>query len=447
MSTKLKLTVLRLIVGFFKALRSNDGRAFNRIRAVSAPVRVAGRYAGRAILVPGLRAVLHLRRITRKYGLTTGKLLINLIAHRSAVHAAVILVSVSVGVLNLRAREVRADNYGERSVLYSIIAGGGSDEFLEEGIAFDEIGEVAPPAPWYQDSVSAAPHMDDINFEDEVALNPEFLGGGVISAQPADPLGIPVLAARTTAEFYVVRPGDTLASIAARFGLKTATILWENKLTERSVIRPGDRLNILPTDGVTHTVKKAENVDAIAKRYNASKEQLLAWNALPPDGQLRVGERLMVPGGRPPAPPAAPRVARPRTGGPVVARGSVVGTGTMVWPTDWRVITQYFRWRHSGLDIDGDYNTKLYASDSGVVTHAGWGRTRGGYGIYIDVDHGNGLVTRYGHASKLFVSVGDQVTRGQAIGMVGTTGRSTGTHLHFEVIKGGRKLNPLQFIR
>lgn len=446
MSINLKLRVLRLIVGFFKALRSNDGRAFNRIVALSAPLRAGGRFVARSLLVPGLRAVLHLRRITRKYGLTTGKLLINLIAHRSAVHAAVILVSVSVGVLNLRAREVRADNYGERSVLYSIIAGGGSDEFLEEGIAFDEVGDSAPPAPWYQDSVSAAPHTDDINFEDEVALNPDFLGGGVISAQPADPLGIPVLAARTTPEFYVVRPGDTLASIAVRFGVKTSTILWENKLTERSVIRPGDRLNILPTDGVTHIVKKGENVDAIAKRYNGSKEQLLAWNALPPDGQLRVGESLIVPGGRPPAPSVAPR--RPAApSGRTVARGSVVGTGTMIWPTDWRVITQYFRWRHSGLDIDGDYNTKIYASDSGVVTHAGWGRTRGGYGIYIDIDHGNGLFTRYGHASKLFVSVGDQVTRGQSIAMVGTTGRSTGTHLHFEVIKNGRKLNPLQFIR
>jgi murein DD-endopeptidase MepM/ murein hydrolase activator NlpD len=122
------------------------------------------------------------------------------------------------------------------------------------------------------------------------------------------------------------------------------------------------------------------------------------------------------------------------------------------WPTSGHVITQYFGvwehvsgWRvHTGLDVAGNYSSPIYAADDGIVIYSGW---HGGYGYSIDLDHGNGMVTRYGHSSKLLVKVGDYVKRGQVIAMVGTTGWSTGPHLHFEVRINNRAVNPLGYLR
>jgi murein DD-endopeptidase MepM/ murein hydrolase activator NlpD len=108
------------------------------------------------------------------------------------------------------------------------------------------------------------------------------------------------------------------------------------------------------------------------------------------------------------------------------------------------VITQYYGWRHTGLDIDGDYSSPLYAAHDGTVTTAGW--NKGGYGLQVIVS-GSGVMTRYAHASKLFVTNGERVKKGQVIAMMGTTGRSTGTHLHFEVYINGSRVNPLAYIR
>ena len=160
------------------------------------------------------------------------------------------------------------------------------------------------------------------------------------------------------------------------------------------------------------------------------------------------GEKIIVPGGTKKyvAPVVTSRVYAPNSysnvAPPPPSRYSA--GSAMVWPTSGHVITQYYHARHHGIDVDGHYDSPLYASDSGVVKLAGW---RGGYGLAIDIDHQNGIVTRYGHASKLFVSVGDRVTKGQVIAMMGTTGYSTGTHLHFEVMVNGRKMNPFQYVR
>jgi murein DD-endopeptidase MepM/ murein hydrolase activator NlpD len=117
----------------------------------------------------------------------------------------------------------------------------------------------------------------------------------------------------------------------------------------------------------------------------------------------------------------------------------------LLWPTALRVINQYYGWRHTGVDIDGDYKDPIYASEDGVVETAGW--NSGGYGLQIVINHQNGMKTRYAHASKLFVKVGQAVKRGEVIAMVGTTGRSTGTHLHYEVYVGGVRKNPLAYTK
>ena len=117
----------------------------------------------------------------------------------------------------------------------------------------------------------------------------------------------------------------------------------------------------------------------------------------------------------------------------------------LLWPTKQRIINQYYGWSHTGVDIEGDYVDPIYASEDGVVETAGW--NSGGYGLQIVVSHANGMKTRYAHASKLFVKVGDEVKRGQTMAMVGTTGRSTGTHLHYEVYVGSKRVNPLSYTK
>jgi murein DD-endopeptidase MepM/ murein hydrolase activator NlpD len=127
------------------------------------------------------------------------------------------------------------------------------------------------------------------------------------------------------------------------------------------------------------------------------------------------------------------------------SNAQISGSYNLAWPTDQHRINQYFHSGHPGVDINGNTHDNLYAVDDGIVTTSGW--NRGGYGNMILIDHGNGMITRYGHASVLFVHAGDQVVKGQVIGIVGTTGHSTGPHLHFEIYLNGRRKNPLGFYK
>ena len=117
----------------------------------------------------------------------------------------------------------------------------------------------------------------------------------------------------------------------------------------------------------------------------------------------------------------------------------------MLWPMISRRVTQYFKWRHAGLDVGDKMGNPIYAAENGVVEYSGW--ERGGWGNTVMVNHGNGTKTRYSHASKLLVVAGENVKKGQVIALIGSTGRSTGPHLHFGVYVNGRALNPLQYLR
>lgn len=438
MKEKITRTIIFAVAGIFRWFHRYRGVFVALPRAAGRPLVALVRFFARHVFVFPYRLFLVLRRLFRVWGLPAAGGARVLLSYRLLAHLTIIAVVLAVGVTNVSAAAQGAASTGENSVLFALA--GGEDDTLED-VVDDTIPTVVHG--YYEPDAVSPPAFgdhDDIGFDEEALSAPQFAAGDAL-VQPPISEGAPSVAPRTRVEYYVVRAGDTAAGIASRFGVSINTILWENKLTIRSVLQPGDRLAILPTTAITHTVRRGDTVQSIAKQYGSAPEKILAWN--PAD--LRVGDKVMVPDGTPPAPPAPPRLAP-------VARilrpaNAPVGEGRMVWPTAWRIITQYFRWRHSGIDIDGDYTTPIYAADAGVVIHAGWGRTRGGYGIYVDIDHGNGLVTRYGHASKLFVSVGDPVARGQSIAMVGTTGRSTGTHLHFEVIKNGRKVNPLEYVR
>lgn len=269
---------------------------------------------------------------------------------------------------------------------------------------------------------------------------PLALDGTALLYQELPGTAVPIT--RTEIVEYAVEENDTPWGIAEKFGVSVSTILWENKLSFYSTIRPGQKLTILPTSGVSHTVKKGETLERIAAQYRADIEEIKQYNKLA--SALAPGVRITIPGGRPYSPPAPARaVRREITIPPALA---VLPGADFIWPTVNRYITQYFKWRHTGVDIRGkNSEDPIYAAQDGVVEIAGWGR--GGWGNTVLINHGNGLKTRYAHASKVLTQPGAQVKKGQVIALIGSTGRSTGPHLHFGLYINGRPVNPLQYLK
>lgn len=244
---------------------------------------------------------------------------------------------------------------------------------------------------------------------------------------------------------YTVNEGDTISSIAEKFGISVDTVLWQNGLTEKSRIKPGQRLEILPVTGVSHKVSKGDTVYSIAKKYDTSAQAIVdfPFNSFSNDEtfELAIGQLIIVPDGvRPQARQTAPRVRQLTPDA-----GTVVASGTFVWPASGH-ISQGFAWYHKAIDIANRAAPDILAADSGTVIVAGWPDGYG-YGNRVIIDHGNGYRTLYAHLSKIYVVPGQTVARGAAIGKMGSTGRSTGIHVHFEVIKNGVYLNPLSVLR
>lgn len=358
-----------------------------------------------------------------------------LFTHRATVYATFVVVILTVAAQSLHAREY-GGFIGAKPLLQQFVT-------QEEGDTFEEL--VEGPA-----TRATVPTFRAASVR--ANLVPTVLGAEVAFAQAPATAGFalvqPVLTDDAIADTgrkgittYTVEQGDTPSTIAERFGLTTATLFWANSLQAWSVIQPGQALKILPTDGVTHIVKRGETLEQIAKRYTADAEEILEFNRLVDADDVEVGDFLIVPGGKPPAVVApAPRrvVAQPGKPPPSIA-------GKLFWPsTDQYRISQYFTWRHHGVDIAVKHGTSIFASDAGVVESSGWIR---GYGYQVTMDHGNGLKTRYAHNSKLFVTKGQRVDRGQEIALVGSTGRSTGPHIHFEVFANGIRVNPFTYLR
>lgn len=251
---------------------------------------------------------------------------------------------------------------------------------------------------------------------------------------------------------HVVAEGETLSSIAERYGLDVSTILWENELTENATLKPGQELRILPVDGVRHKVTRGETIYSVGKKYGLDDSQVQVivdypFNEFLNDEtfELATGQFVMVPDGVPPAKKAPVKTAVTRTTVTTPDAGVVTATGSFVWPASGR-ITQGYRFYHKAWDIANRAGGPVLAADSGTVVVAGW-LDGYGYGNRIIVDHGNGYTTLYAHLSVIQVVPGQRVNRGDVIGQMGSTGRSTGVHLHFEIRNGGVLLDPGLFLR
>lgn len=249
---------------------------------------------------------------------------------------------------------------------------------------------------------------------------------------------------------YEVKSGDTLSIIAEHFDISTDTIKWANKLDNTNTIKPGQKIKILPVSGTSHEVKSGDTLESVAKKYTAEAQGILdfPFNDIPDDFKLKIGQVLVVPDG---VEPQAPVIPKSRQTPQYLAQGSssptfqAPGGGNFIWPTR-GLITQYFSWYHPAIDIADRSGPAIAAVDGGTVLTAGW-PDNSGYGNRVIIDHGNGYTTLYGHFSNVYVSNGQKVSRGQIIGSMGTTGRSTGIHLHLEVRYKGIALNPLAILK
>lgn len=239
---------------------------------------------------------------------------------------------------------------------------------------------------------------------------------------------------------YAVQSGDTLGKIAGQFGVSIDTIKWANDL-HRDGLTIGQELKIPPVTGIVHKVKEGDTVYTIAKKYKTDAQKIVNFPfndfADPDTFALDVGQILIVPDG---VQPEAPAIFAPVSPPPIYAGG----TGQLLWPTT-GIVTQYPVWYHMAFDIANPSAPGVMAANDGVVIFAGYQRF--GYGNHVIISHGGVLSTLYGHLTEFYVNVGDHVARGQVIGKMGSTGRSTGTHLHFEVRVNGTPVDPRMYLK
>ena len=241
---------------------------------------------------------------------------------------------------------------------------------------------------------------------------------------------------------YVVKSGDTVSSIAKMYAVSVDTIIWANSLSAKTTIKTGQKLKIPPVTGIVHKVGRGENVYSIAKKYGVEPQEIVdfPFNSFANDETfaLSIGQSLIVPNGVMPE----KQLIAPQSSYVAVTQGA--GSGNFIWPTSGK-ISQRYSWYHPAVDIADKNGPAITAADSGTVVSVIYSRF--GYGNYLIIDHGNGYKTLYAHMNKIYVKAGSGVTQGQAIGQMGSTGRSTGVHLHFEIIKNGAKLNPLTLLK
>ncbi len=242
---------------------------------------------------------------------------------------------------------------------------------------------------------------------------------------------------------YQVQPGDTVYGIALKFDLAPETILWANRSLEDNpdFLQLGQELIILPVDGVYHQVDDGDTIAGLATTYKVEPETIINYhlNVLDPENPVIIPDQwLIVPAG---VKPYTPKYVSAITAN--APEDALSGTGTFHWPTT-GTISQDFWSGHRALDIAAWEGAPIYAADAGYVVAAQWDDT--GYGLTVTVDHGNSFKTLYAHTNKIFIAVGDEVSQGQQIGEVGSTGNSTGPHLHFEIISNGVKRNPWGYL-
>ena len=221
---------------------------------------------------------------------------------------------------------------------------------------------------------------------------------------------------------YEVQEGDTVESIAQHFNISADTILLANDLSENASLKANDTLTILPVSGLIHVVKSGDTISQLSKTYKSKIEEIIAFNTLSSENDIFIGDTLVIPGG-----------VMPVKQVPSSTQSSSLASGFFNNPTVGK-ITQRLHY-YNAVDVANVCGTPIYAAASGTVQRAvANGAWNGGKGNYATILHSNGVVTYYGHFTKLSIGVGDKVNAGDTIGFMGSTGDTTGCNLHFQAL-------------
>ena len=346
------------------------------------------------------------------------------------------------------------------------------EDLVLEGTSGDEPGTSETPKEWTDYYVKPGETLSDIasSFGIPAKLiqdvnridNPDMLSEGQELLIPVDANAAKAVAAeihrrneedmasRTSdtpigIENYTVREGDSLWSIANSFNLDINTLFGCNTMKDPNYLRVGSVLRIPNQDGIFYTVKKGDTLNAIAKKHGTQVESVMSAKGMGSQS-LKAGAELFLPGPKPITTVYA-----------LLGDPSFKGKSKLSRSFEWPLvggITSGYGWRrhpftkrrdfHTGIDIKGPTGRTIRAAKAGRVAYSGW---MGGYGRVVVIDHGKGYTTLYGHCSSLLVRQGQRVSTGQPIGKVGSSGRATGPHLHFEVRLNNKPGNPLQVLK
>lgn len=256
---------------------------------------------------------------------------------------------------------------------------------------------------------------------------------------------------------YTVKPGDAVFSIAAQFDITPETVLWSNYdvlKDDPHSLSAGMELKIPPTDGVYYQWGENETLEQVAAEFEVNVDSILTWTGNRIDltnPAIEPESWVMIPGGQrefqqwivPVPARGSAGVSTGIYGGGACPGGydGLYGSGAFIWPSSNHTLSGNDYWSgHLAIDIGSAIGEPIVASDAGVIMFAGW--SSGGYGYTVAIDHGNGYQTLYGHLSSVNASCGQSVSQGQLIGLGGSSGNSTGPHLHFEVRLNGGFVNP-----
>ncbi|MBR1722353.1 MAG: M23 family metallopeptidase [Treponema sp.] len=237
---------------------------------------------------------------------------------------------------------------------------------------------------------------------------------------------------------YTVHSGDSISTISRKFGLANiSTLIAVNDIANVRTLRSGQKLKIPSADGLIHKVKTGETLNALSVKYHVSVEEILDANDLASE-TLVMGADLFIPG------------AKMDASSLKKAMGEL-----FVYPiaASWRLTSRFgprkdpftgVASNHTGIDMACPTGTPIRAAMSGTVVFVGWSNI---FGNYVIINHGNGYQTLYGHMSKVLAKKGQSVDQSTRIGLVGSTGYSTGPHLHFTVYKNGKLVDPLTLLK
>ncbi|EKD76399.1 MAG: peptidase M23 [uncultured bacterium] len=377
------------------------------------------------------------------------------------IHVIVSIITIFVASTNLlQAKELKQDEvFAKNSALYEIVNpdGGINDNIIETGLPAQGSSSVSYIAT-DGNMVATIPNLDP------AAESPRTIGDQLATAENTTALVSSSVietkfGVRSGISEYKVKNGDTVGEIAQRFGITVSTLLWANNLTSSSYIKPGDTLKILPSSGISYTVVDGDTLEKIIEKYKGNLEETIKVNDIGEDHAIPVGTEIVVVDGTPPPPPPPPVQRYYPSYGSTDGQfrndnyTPVITGQKLNWPAGCHSTPTTY-WGHGlARDIPCPIGTPIYAAESGTVyirnsgcAPSSWS-CGGGYGNYMDVVHGGGMTTRYAHLSAFNITSGQSVSRGQVIGFIGSTGRSTGPHLHFEVMINGVKQEPLYYIQ